>query len=194
MKSISALLALALVLSACGADEEPAIGTEPASVTATTPVAEAAPTTTTEENDMSEGPTSQVASDGDTVAVNYRGTLDDGTEFDSSEGREPLTFVVGSGQVIAGFDDAVRGLAVGESRTVRIEPEDAYGEYTDEAVIDFPADSAPEGLQVGDAVTLGNGGRGTVLEITDESVKIDANHPLAGEALTFEIELVSIEG
>ena len=194
MKSISALLALALVLSACGADEEPAIGTEPASVTETTPVAEAAPTTTTEENDMSEGPTSQVASDGDTVAVNYRGTLDDGTEFDSSEGREPLTFVVGSGQVITGFDDAVRGLAVGESRTVRIEPQDAYGEYTEEAVIDFPADSAPEGLQVGDAVTLGNGGRGTVLEITDEFVKIDANHPLAGEALTFEIELVSIEG
>ncbi|MDH3249029.1 MAG: FKBP-type peptidyl-prolyl cis-trans isomerase [Acidimicrobiia bacterium] len=141
---------------------------------------------------MSETQSDQVASDGDTVAVHYRGTLDDGTEFDSSEGRDPLSFVVGSGQVISGFDDAVRGLAVGESRTTRIEPEDAYGEYTPEAVIDFPADSAPEGLQVGDAVTLGNGGRGTVLEITDEFVKIDANHPLAGEALTFEIELVSL--
>ena len=143
---------------------------------------------------MSEAPSNQVAADGDSVSVHYRGTLDDGTEFDSSEGRDPLTFVVGSGQVIAGFDDAVRGLAVGDSRTVRIEPEDAYGVYTEEAVIDFPADSAPEGLQVGDAVTLGNGGRGTVLEITDEFVKIDANHPLAAQALTFEIELVSIDG
>ena len=192
MKPISALIAIALVLSACGSDEEPTIGSEPASITAST-VSETT-TTTTEEDDMSDTPASQVASDGDTVAVHYRGTLDDGTEFDSSEGRDPLSFVVGSGQVIAGFDDAVRGLAVGESRTVRIEPEDAYGEYTEEAVIDFPADSAPEGLQVGDAVTLGNGGRGTVLEITDEFVKIDANHPLAGEALTFEIELVSIDG
>ena len=189
MKSISALVALALVLSACGSAEEPAIGTEPASITSTTA---ADTTTTTEGGDVSDTQSEQGAADGDTVAVHYRGTLDDGSEFDSSEGRDPLTFVVGSGQVIAGFDDAVRGLAVGESRTVRIEPEDAYGEYTEEAVIDFPAESAPEGLEVGDGVTLGNGGRGTVLEITDEFVKIDANHPLAGEALTFEIELVAI--
>lgn len=190
MKSITALLALALVVAACGSDEEPAIGSEPASITATT-VAE--PTTTsTEEDDMSEAQTSQVAGDGDNVAVHYRGTLDDGTEFDSSEGRDPLTFVVGSGEVIAGFDDAVRGLAVGESRTVRIEPENAYGEYTEEAIIEFPTESAPDGLEVGDAVSFGNGGQGTVIEVTDEFVKIDANHPLAGEALTFEIELVSI--
>jgi FKBP-type peptidyl-prolyl cis-trans isomerase 2 len=190
MKSISTLVALALVLSACGSAEEPTVGTEPASITSTTA---SETTTTTEGGDVSDTQSDQVASDGDTVAVHYRGTLDDGTEFDSSEGRDPLTFVVGSGQVIAGFDDAVRGLEVGESRTVRIEPEDAYGVYTEEAIIDFPADSAPEGLQVGDAVTLGNGGRGTVLEITDEFVKIDANHPLAGQALTFEIELVSID-
>ncbi len=192
-KPISALLVLALALTACGSDEEPVIGSEPASLTANT-VADATTTTTMEEDDMSEAPPSAVASDGDTVAVHYRGTLDDGTEFDSSEGRDPLTFVVGSGQVIAGFDDAVRGLAVGESRTVRIEPEDAYGVYTEEAIIDFPAESAPEGLEVGDAVGLGNGGRGTVVEITNEFVRIDANHPLAGEALTFEIELVSIDG
>lgn len=191
MKSISALVVFALVLAACGASEEPTVGTEAASITSTT-TAEA--TTTTEGGDVSETDSEQVASDGDTVAVHYRGTLDDGTEFDSSAGRDPLPFVVGSGQVIAGFDDAVRGLAVGESRTVRIEPEDAYGEYTEEAIIDFPADSAPEGLQVGDAVSFANGGQGTVLEITDEFVKIDANHPLAGQALTFEIELVSIDG
>ena len=189
MKPISTLVALALVLAACGSAEEPTVGTEPASISSTTA---AESTTTTEGGDVSDTQSDQVAADGDTVAVHYRGTLDDGSEFDSSEGRDPLTFVVGSGQVIAGFDDAVRGLGVGESRTVRIEPEDAYGEYTEEAVIDFPAESAPDGLEVGDAVTLGNGGRGTVLEITDEFVKIDANHPLAGEALTFEIELVSV--
>ncbi len=195
VKSSIALLALALGLSACGADDEPAIG-EPASVTATTAesTTTTTTTTTTEEDDMSQVPSTRVASDGDSVSVHYRGTLDDGTEFDSSEGRDPLVFVVGSGQVISGFDDAVRGLSVGESRTVRIEPENAYGVYSEEAIIDFPADSAPDGLEVGGAVTLGNGGRGTVVEITDELVKIDANHPLAGEALTFEIELVSIDG
>ncbi|HEY5650041.1 MAG TPA: FKBP-type peptidyl-prolyl cis-trans isomerase [Acidimicrobiia bacterium] len=192
MKTLSALLVLALTLTACSSDTEAVLGDEPGSITATT--AEQDVTTTTEGEDMSDSQSPKVAADGDSVSVHYRGTLDDGTEFDSSEGRDPLTFVVGSGQVIAGFDDAVRGLAVGESRTVRIEPADAYGEYTEEAIIDFPAESAPEGLQVGDAVTLGNGGRGTVLEITDEFVKIDANHPLAGQALTFEIELVSIGG
>ena len=191
MRFISALVVLALVLAACGSAEEPTIGTEPTSITSTTA---ADTTTTTEGDDVSDTQSDRLASDGDTVAVHYRGTLDDGSEFDSSEGRDPLTFVVGSGQVIAGFDDAVRGLAEGESRTVRIEPEDAYGEYNEEAVIDFPADSAPEGLEVGDAVSFGNGGQGTVLEITDEFVKIDANHPLAGQALTFEIELVSIDG
>lgn len=189
MKALSGLVALTLVVAACSSGPESVVGDEPATVTSTT-AAGTESTTTTEADEVTGD---QTAADGDTVAVRYRGTLDDGTEFDSSEGRDPLTFVVGSGQVIAGFDDAVRGLAVGESRTVRIEPEDAYGEYTEEAIIDFPADSAPEGLQVGDAVTLGNGGRGTVLEITDEFVKIDANHPLAGQALTFEIELVSID-
>ena len=175
---------IALLVFACGgdsgSDQSPA-GTDD---TATTTVA----STTEGSNDME----NRVAQDGDLVSVHYRGTLDDGTEFDSSEGREPLSFTVGSGQVIAGFDEAVRGLAVGESRTVRIEPEDAYGERTDDAIIEFPAGSAPEGLQVGDQVQLGNGQPGTVLEITDETVTIDANHPLAGQALTFEIELTSI--
>jgi peptidylprolyl isomerase len=130
--------------------------------------------------------------DGDQVAVHYRGTLDDGSEFDSSAGRDPLEFEVGSGQVIAGFDDAVRGLAVGDSVTVRIPPEDAYGPRTDDAIIEVPADQAPEGLQVGDQVQLATGARATVLEVRDDVVVIDVNHPLAGEALTFEIELVAI--
>ncbi len=133
-----------------------------------------------------------MAQDGDSVEVHYTGTLDDGSEFDSSRGRDPLSFVVGSGQVISGFDDAVRGLAVGDSRTVRIEPENAYGEVNPELVLEFPADQAPEGLSPGDLVTLGNGQQATVLEVTDETVTIDANHPLAGQALTFDVELVAI--
>ncbi len=142
-------------------------------------------TTAAEEGD-------RVAQDGDLVEVHYTGTLDDGSEFDSSVGRSPLEFVVGSGQVIPGFDDAVRGLKVGDSRTVRIEPTDAYGEYDPSFVLEFPADSAPEGLQAGDRVTLNNGQPAVVLEVTDEIIRIDANHPLAGEALTFVIELVGI--
>ena len=178
-----------LMLVACGGDTESG---EPSGSTSSTAVATTTTTTTTEGADEMDN--DDTADDGDLVEVHYRGTLDDGTEFDSSEGRDPLSFTVGSGQVIAGFDDAVRGLEVGESRTVRIEPADAYGERTDAAIIELPASSAPEGLQVGDQVQFGNGQPGTVLEISDETVTIDANHPLAGEALTFELELVSVSG
>ena len=125
------------------------------------------------------------------VAVHYVGTLDDGSQFDSSEGRAPLEFTVGSGQVIAGFDDAVRGLAVGDSRTVRMEPDQAYGEYNPDLLVTVPLDQAPEGLQVGQQVQFG-GGIAVVTELSDDSVTVDANHPLAGEALTFAVELVSI--
>ncbi len=137
---------------------------------------------------MSDAPT---AKDGDTVAVHYTGTLDDGSQFDSSAGREPLEFVVGSGQVIAGFDQAVRGLEVGASRQVRMEPADAYGEVRDDMVMTVPAEQAPEGLSVGDQVAAG-GMPATVVAIDDDSVTIDANHQLAGQALTFDVELVSI--
>jgi peptidylprolyl isomerase len=133
-----------------------------------------------------------VAQNGDTVSVHYRGTLDDGTEFDSSAGRDPLTFTVGGGQVIAGFDTAVLGMTVGEKKEVRLAPDEAYGERTDERVIQVPRDQAPEGLEAGQQVLLGQA-PATVLEVTDESVTVDANHPLAGQALTFEIELVAIQ-
>ncbi|HEY5684333.1 MAG TPA: peptidylprolyl isomerase [Acidimicrobiia bacterium] len=177
------LLAFFLVtLAACGAASSEA--TVPAETTTTTGPA---PTTTPAPEDEA-----RRAGEGDTVSVHYRGTLDDGTEFDSSAGRDPLQFVVGSGQVISGFDDAVRGLGVGESVTVRIPPEEAYGLRSEEAIIEVPADQAPEGLQVGEQVQLATGGRATVLEVREDAVVIDANHPLAGEALTFEIELVSI--
>ena len=136
-----------------------------------------------------------MASDGDTVRVHYTGTLDDGTEFDSSrqEGREPLEFTVGSGQVIGGFDDAVRGLAVGKSRTVHIEPADAYGEVREDLIIQTPKDSAPEGIQVGERVQLQNGAIAMIIEITDSTVTLDANHALAGKALNFDVELVEIK-
>lgn len=137
------------------------------------------------------------AQSGDTVRVHYRGTLSDGTQFDSSEGREPLEFEVGSGQVIPGFDAAVRDIEPGESATVTIVAAEAYGERADEALQTFPLDffggQVPE---VGWAVELEdqNGQRvpATVAEVTDESVVLDFNHPLAGNDLTFEITLVEI--
>jgi peptidylprolyl isomerase len=176
-----------LVASACGSDDTTDTNaTAMPEVTATaTDTSEAA---TAEAATGEEGRVAQV---GDTVQVHYRGTLDDGSEFDSSAGREPLEFTVGSGQVIPGFDSAVVGLTVGDKVEVRLEPADAYGEHTDERVVTVPKDQAPEGLEVGQQVMLGQA-PATVIEINDEVVIVDANHPLAGQALTFEIELVSI--
>lgn len=136
--------------------------------------------------------TATTASDGDTVGVFYRGTLDDGTEFDSNVGGQPLVFVLGSGQLIQGFDNAVRGMAVGETVTVRLEPAEAYGEYDETLIVEVPAEGAPEGLVVGQRVQFGAGGAGTILEITEEFITVDANHQLAGQALTFEITIESI--
>lgn len=130
--------------------------------------------------------------EGQTVTVHYEGKLDSGEVFDSSREREPLEFVVGSGQIIPGFDQAVREMGVGESRTVRLEPEQAYGERSDELLLDVPRSQAPEGLSAGDQVQLSNGAPAVVLDVTEDVVKIDANHPLAGQPLNFEIELVAV--
>jgi len=129
---------------------------------------------------------------GDTVHVHYTGRLDDGTEFDSSRGRVPLSFTLGAGQVIAGFDKAVADLAVGESTTVRLEPAEAYGEVDEELVIAMARPAEPADLAEGMQVQLSNGARATIAELTDDTVVLDANHPLAGEALTFDLELVSV--
>ena len=131
--------------------------------------------------------------DNDTVEVHYHGTLDNGEVFDSSREREPFSFVVGSGQVIAGFDKAVRQLSVGESIIVRLEPEEAYGERRDDYVMELPISQLPEGLKSGDDVVFANGAHGVITDMTQETFTVDANHWLAGEALTFEIELVSIK-
>ena len=127
------------------------------------------------------------------MSVHYHGTLDSGEVFDSSRERQPLQFTVGAGDVISGFDDAVRGLGVGESVTVTLPPAEAYGERREDLVLAVPAAGAPEGLKAGDRVQLGNGAQATVVEVTDEQITVDANHELAGQALTFEIELVGIE-
>jgi peptidylprolyl isomerase len=129
---------------------------------------------------------------GDRVTVHYTGTLDDGSEFDSSQGRDPLEFEVVAAQVIPGFEQAVETLSVGESSTFRLEPGEAYGYARDDLVFDVPQANAPDGLTVGDSVQLATGQPATVVAVSAQTVKIDANHPLAGQALTFAVELVSV--
>lgn len=135
-----------------------------------------------------------IVQDGDLVEVHYIGTLDDGSEFDSSrsQGRDPLSFTVGTGQVIPGFDDAVRGMKVGEVRTVHIEAADAYGEWREDNVAEFPLDPEQGDIKAGDEVMLTSGQPAVVLEVTDQIVRIDANHSLAGKALTFELEILAV--
>jgi peptidylprolyl isomerase len=139
-----------------------------------------------------------VAKKGDTVAVHYTGTLEDGTVFDSSRERQPLEFQLGSGQVIPGFDDAVEGLEQGQTVTATIECDKAYGKRNEDLVLQTPRANIPEGVQLEVGRRLqarsqdGQVTRVTVTEITDDTVTLDANHPLAGQDLTFEIELVEI--
>lgn len=137
---------------------------------------------------------------GDTVQVHYHGKLTDGTTFDSSEGRAPLQFTVGNGQVIKGFDDALINMEVGEKKTVNIPVVDAYGEANQDMIMefpktDFPADVKPEiGQQLHLSDNMGNNFPVVVTEVKEESVVLDANHPLAGKDLVFDIELVEING
>ncbi|MGB8509427.1 MAG: peptidylprolyl isomerase [Pyrinomonadaceae bacterium] len=136
------------------------------------------------------------AKNGDTVRVHYTGRLDGGTVFDTSEGGEPLEFKVGEGQVIAGFDEAVRGMNVGDKKTVEIEPDDAYGERREQLVQSVPREgmnleSEPEqGMNLVMQLPDGNQIPVTITEVTDTHVTLDANHPLAGRKLVFDVELV----
>ncbi len=133
-----------------------------------------------------------MAETGDFVEVHYDGTLDDGSTFDSSRDRNtPFSFTVGAGQVIAGFDEAVRGLAVGESRKIRIPAAEAYGEWTEENVFELPYGEDQPEVEVGSRVYLNTGRPAVVVEVNEKSVILDANHELAGKALTFDIELLS---
>jgi len=135
---------------------------------------------------------------GDTIRVHYRGKLEDGKEFDSSLNREPVQFEVGAGNVIRGFEDAVIGLEQGEKKTVEVPPERAYGNRDDSLVIEMPQKSVPEEItpEVGMRLQLVNQkGQAVpvmITEVLEESIRLDANHPLAGKTLVFDIELVEI--
>lgn len=138
------------------------------------------------------------AKSGDTVKIHYTGKLQDGTVFDSSEGKEPLEFTLGSGQVIPGFDEAVNKMSKGESKTVTIPSAKAYGSRNEELVITAPLDQVPPDLnpEVGQNLQLGGPNGELVLvkvvEINDKHITLDANPPLAGKDLIFDIELVEI--
>ena len=138
------------------------------------------------------------AKSGDTVKIHYTGTLDDGTQFDSSSGKEPLQFTLGSGQVIPGFEKAVEGMAVGDSKQVNIPPDQAYGPRHEQMIQDVPKTALPDDLEPVEGMALqAQGQDGKVINLTvtavqDDSITVDGNHPLAGKALNFDIQLVDI--
>ena len=142
----------------------------------------------------------QQVKSGDTVRVHYHGKLTDGTTFDSSEGREPLEFEVGSGMVIAGFDTGVTGMVIGEKRTIQIPVEEAYGEIQEDMFMEFPMDRFPADMKPEVGMQLNMSGQDgqsfpvIIREVLEDKVVLDANHPLAGEPLTFDLELVEIVG
>ena len=142
----------------------------------------------------------QQVKSGDKVKVHYHGKLDNGDTFDKSEGREPLEFEVGSGMVIKGFDDGVTGMSVGEKKTIVIPAENAYGPQNPDMLIEMPKERFPQDMEIEVGMPLSmSDGQGqqfqvTITEIRDEVVLLDANHPLAGKDLTFDLELVEIVG
>jgi peptidylprolyl isomerase len=136
---------------------------------------------------------------GKNVQIHYTGTLESGEVFDSSEGREPLKVTVGQGQLIRGFEDSLMGMGLNEKKTFTLEPERAYGERDESAIRRFPRKDLPQDLQVSQGQMLGlqmpDGQQipAKVAQLDDETITLDLNHPLAGESLTFEIEVVAIE-
>lgn len=139
-----------------------------------------------------------VATEGDTVKIHYTGKLADGTVFDTSVGSEPLEFTMGQGQTISGFEQAIIGMQVGESKTVTIPADQAYGQHREDVILEVSKDELPEDLepQVGMQLQMNQGDGGitivTITEVSETTIRIDANHPLAGQDLTFSIELVDI--
>jgi FKBP-type peptidyl-prolyl cis-trans isomerase 2 len=135
---------------------------------------------------------------GSSVSVNYTGRLEDGTIFDTSlqEGREPLTAILGQGQLISGFENGLIGMTVGEKRTIEIEPKDAYGEINPQMVSEVALNQVPEGVKEGDMLQ-GQNQYGpvqvVVKEVKESTVVLDMNHPLAGKKLIFDLEVVSVD-
>lgn len=139
------------------------------------------------------------AKSGDTVKVHYTGKLNDGTVFDSSVEREPLEVTIGAGQVIPGFEKGIIGMAPGETKSISIGKDEAYGEHRQELTMEVNKSDFPESItpEIGQMLQMKNPNgdliRVVVSEIKDDTVTIDANHPLAGKDLTFDLELVSID-
>lgn len=138
------------------------------------------------------------AKSGDTVKIHYTGRLEDGTVFDSSAEREPLEFTISGGQVIPGFEQAVLGMTLGESKTEKIPMDQAYGPRREEMVLEVSREQIPPDInpEVGQQLQIQQANGQiipvSVKEVTDSQITLDANHPLAGEDLTFEIQLVEI--
>jgi len=137
-----------------------------------------------------------VANTDSTVKVHYTGTLADGTVFDSSRERDPLEITLGEGSLIAGFENAVVGMEVGQTREVEVPADDAYGPRNPELVYELPLERLPDGVAVGAQLQANTESGATinlvVVEMGDENATLDANHPLAGCDLKFEIELVEV--
>lgn len=185
MKKTSLLLVLALALSvtaACGSNSD---DSTPHTIFLT-------PENKSPVVNVPKSKNNDVIEVGDRVSVDYTGTLEDGTEFDSSIGKKPLTFTVGSGRMIQGFDQAVRGLRTNEEITATLEPKDAYGEKSEDLIADVPLNQLPADISVGDEGRMG-GRPATIIAINESVARIDSNHHLAGETLTFHIKIISIE-
>jgi FKBP-type peptidyl-prolyl cis-trans isomerase 2 len=137
--------------------------------------------------------------DGDVIKVDYQGTFDDGTIFDCSEMHgKPLEFEIGAKQVIKGFEDAVKGMEKGQEKNIKLNPPEAYGDYDPQLVKKIPKDKIPPGQEIKSGMILGvalaNGTQipAKVVEVTEKSVSIDLNHPLAGKTLNFKVKIVDI--
>lgn len=183
---ILTVIAVALAAAACSSSEA-ALTNDDVTVAPETTVA------SVEAEQTNDAGGTFMVQDGDLVEVHYDGTLDDGSTFDSSRERgTPFSFEVGTGQVIPGFDEAVRGLKIGESREVRIPPAEAYGARSDENIVEVPYGPDQGDVAVGDKVFLNTGQAAVVLEVKKDTVVLDANHEMAGQALTFKIEVLSI--
>ncbi|MCJ7726877.1 MAG: FKBP-type peptidyl-prolyl cis-trans isomerase [Acidimicrobiia bacterium] len=184
MRRAALLIAITLAVAACG-------GSDDATNTSISDAPDGDVTTTAV---RSESGIPGIAVSGNLVSVDYTGTLTDGEQFDSSIGREPLQFTIDSGQMIQGFNDAIVGMAVGETKTITLTPDQAYGDYTEDSIIEVPRDQLPADVAVGTELVSPVGQVVIVLEVNDESATIDPNHRLAGETLIFEVTLVSIDG
>ena len=192
--SMLVVLCLAVTLFTAGCTDD--AGTSPVVIPIESDVTDIDTSAPVDETPASSLP--GISGAGDYVEVDYTGTLADGEVFDSSVGLEPLGFVLAGGSMIPGFDAAVHGMAVGETKTVDILSEEAYGEWTEEMILEIPRDIATEEEEppvAGETIYLFSG-MGfvpvTVLEVTDEAMIVDANHQLAGEDLSFEITMLKI--